>query len=243
MQSREAFKHIPQLIGKIVSPELSQLRATPERVALWDEMARRQGLEKWRFSDDKIDASRRLTLSRFDSEHDLWIFGYGSLMWDPAFYFSEVRRAEIDGYQRRFSIKAQIGRGSAERPALMLSLEASSGVCQGLAFRLSGEQRENEAAIVWRREMIRGDYSPLRLQARTPQGPIDALVFGPNPSHAAYAGVLPVDEVAAVIATATGVLGSNRDYLEDLVSHLDELEIEEDYVRNLLSKVRVLGAA
>ena len=220
-------------------PEESELRVTPEVLAAWDQRAHKLGrAADWRLSDHELEESRRAILGSPGAGQDLWIYSYGSLLWDPGFHFVEVRLADLEGYQRRFSYRTKIGRGSPECPALMLSLEPCAGSCKGLAFRIASEVVDAESAIVWRREMIRGGYRPILLPVSTPQGEITALVFAPNLDHPEYVGELPLDETAAIIASGTGVLGTNRRYLEQLAEQLERLEIEDAYLRQVLNLVR-----
>ena len=194
---------------------------------------------EWRLTDESIEHSRRQCLDQFNREQDLWVFAYGSLMWDPAFHFEEIRLAAIQGYKRRFTLKGEVGRGSPGRPALMLCLEPGDGECVGLAFRVAAARAEHETSLVWRREMIRGSYAPLRLNATSPQGPLHVLTFGPNPAHASHVGELPIDETAEIIANGIGFLGTNREYLEELVRRLDTLAVPDTYLGELLAQVRV----
>ncbi len=188
----------------------------------------------------KREATRLATLRSRPHASDLWIYAYGSLMWDPGIHFCDVRLARIDGFQRRFSYQITSGRGSPERPALMLTLAPHIGACTGLVFRVPAHQVETETAILWRREMIRGGYTPLWQPVATPQGDLQALVFAANCAHPEYVGELPLAETAAVIATACGPLGSNRAYLENLVSQLAALGIQDHYVTELLAHVQQL---
>ena len=168
-----------------------------------------------------------------DGSQDLWVFAYGSLMWDPGLHFAEVRLAELDGFARRFALRSPIGRGTPERPALMLCLEPGPGRCTGLAYRIAADLAEAESAILWRREMLRGSYRPQLHQATTPQGAVEVLVLAANPSHDDHADEQPLAETAATIACATGILGSNRHYLEQLAAQLAALGIVDDYVEQL----------
>jgi cation transport protein ChaC len=240
----DAFTHLPQLRDKIKPAEKSELRVTPEVMAFWDERARALGRPaNWRLSDPEIEDSRKAVLGSLDFDAGLWVYGYGSLMWDPGVHFAEVRLADLTGHQRRFNYRTSIARGTAEHPALMLSLEPGPGCCQGLAFRITGESAETESTILWRREMIRGGYVPAMLPVTTPQGEVSALVFGNNASHPDYAGELSLEDTAAIIATAAGVMGTNRDYLEQVARQLDTLDIQDDYVAQLLQIVRGIGGA
>jgi cation transport protein ChaC len=176
-----------------------------------------------------------------EREHDLWIFGYGSLMWDPGFHFAEVRLAELPQHRRRFSCRTSLGRGSPECPGLMLTLEPGAGCCSGLAFRIDAAVAAHESGMLWRREMVRGIYQPRLLPVRTPQGEVTALVFAANPSHDDHVGELPLDEAATIISRAEGVLGTNRQYLEQLVWQLEHLGLDDIYLQQLLQRVRQLG--
>ncbi len=185
----------------------------------------------------------------------LWVFGYGSLMWDPALHFCELRRAELPGHARRFSYRTLMGRGTPERPALMLTLESCGGdagadaagsgdsgaSCHGLVFRVPAALAAEESALLWRREMIRGGYRPTLLPVHTPQGPVLAVAFLANPAHPGYVGELPLAEVAATIAVAEGQIGRNRDYLRQLDAQLLCLGLDDPYVHRLWAAVQALA--
>ena len=238
----DAFCHLPQLRERIAPAEASSLRVTPQTLALWDERARAQGRgADWRLSDAQLQATQVALLGDGSDGQDLWIFGYGSLTWDPGFHFSEVRLAVLPAHQRRFSCRTVLGRGSPECPGLMLTLEPGQGDCQGLVFRIDAAQAAHECGMVWRREMIRAIYRPCVLPVHTPQGEVSALVFAANTEHADHVGELTLDEAADIIARAEGVLGSNRQYLEQLVRQLEHLGISDDYLLQLLEHVQRRG--
>jgi glutathione-specific gamma-glutamylcyclotransferase len=243
----DAFAHLPALRDKLKPAETSALRASFETIAAWDERAHKLGIPPgWRLSNDELEATRRALLGQHCADKkDLWVYGYGSLMWDPGFHFSEVRLADLHGYRRRFNYKTYVARGTRERPALMLSLERGTEqcCCRGLAFRISGEVAEVESGMLWRREMLRGGYRPALLPMSTPQGDITALVMTANPAHPDYTGELPLDDTATIIATAVGVTGSNRDYLQQLARQLDTLGIHDPYVEQLMHRVQSALAA
>jgi glutathione-specific gamma-glutamylcyclotransferase len=240
----DAFRYLPDLRDRVTPPDESELRVTAEVLAFWNQRARDLGRPaNWRLSDQEIENSRRAALSGLGTGHDLWIYGYGSLMWDPGFHFAEVRLADLQGYQRRFSYRTTLGRGCPEQPGLMLSLEQGPGCCRGLAFRVAADMVDDETTIVWRREMIRGGYRPALLPVSTPQGEITALAFAPNLAHPDYVGELPLQETAAIIARGAGVLGTNRQYLENLVAQIEHLDIDDAYMTQLLEQVRMHAAA
>lgn len=232
---KDAFSHLAQLSGKILLANDSALRATDEVLAAWDAQARLQGLgPNWRWSDDALEASRGSVLKTLNGTEDLWIFAYGSLLWDPGFHFDEVRRATLEGHQRQFSYKTAIGRGTPDLPGLVLSVEPQAGRCQGLAFRIDASIADQESRLFWRREMIFGGYRPRLLPVLTPQGRVDdALVLVSNPDHPSHAGGMTLHETAAIIACARGSHGTNLDYLSKLVDQLRLLGIEDDYIERL----------
>ena len=240
----DIFRHVPALRERLTPLSLSSVRATPEVLAVWDERARLMGQPPdWRWSDERREASRRDVLRRHEPGADLWVYAYGSLMWDPALHFCEIRRASLTAHQRRFSFHTHLGRGSPDCPGLMLSLDRQAGMCHGLAFRIAADQVETESCILWRREMIRGNYQPELLPVHTPQGEVNALVFTSTPHHADAAGELALEQAARVIATARGVLGTNREYLEQLADQLALLQIEDDYIARIHAHVRAVPAS
>lgn len=230
----DAFRHLPELCGRIVGADESGLRITDEMLTAWDVQALARGLgADWRVSDEALEASRRATLSGIAESQDLWVFAYGSLMWDPGFHFAEVRRASLPDYQRRFTHQTTIGRGSPEHPGLVLSLEPGAGRCDGLAFRIERAILERESRIIWRREMLLGGYRAGILPVSTPQGPVEALALLSDPADDRGASELPLQEVATVITHACGNRGTNLDYLRQVVEQLERLCVTDDYVRRL----------
>ena len=179
----------------------------------------------WRRSDGDRDRSRRETLeSRLD--RDLWVFAYGSLMWDPAFRFAEIRKARLPGYHRRFCLRSEVGRGTPETPGLMAGLD-EGGTCHGLVFRIAAEHVEEESHFLWRREMLMRSYAPDFLSLETAQGPVDALSFLVNRDNPLLLPPLSLEETARVIAQAEGYLGPNIDYLENLADYFEWLGLDD----------------
>ncbi len=182
------------------------------------------------------EASRRETLARHDRTQDLWIFGYGSLMWNPAFHHAEAGGARIFGYHRRFCMWMPMGRGSPERPGMMLALQRG-GSCHGRALRIPAAQVEAETRIVWRREIIAGGYCPTWVRAQYCDRSVRALTFVANPLYPRYDGGVPLKDTVRAIATAEGRLGRCRDYLHNLVMHLDDLGIADGQMHRLYKMV------
>jgi cation transport protein ChaC len=193
-------------------------------------------------TDDELAASRRAMLGGIDLSAGVWVFGYGSLIWNPAFHFAERRTGTIYGYHRRFCLWTHLGRGCPERPGLVLGLERG-GSCRGVAYRVAPELGADELEIIRRREMISGAYVPRWLEAHTAHGKVRAIAFVINHAHERYARLLPDDEVAQVIATAQGFLGPCADYLINTVDHLAELGIHDRPLERLRDRVAALQVA
>ncbi|HEV2677611.1 MAG TPA: gamma-glutamylcyclotransferase [Aliidongia sp.] len=159
---------------------------------------------------------------------DLWVFGYGSLMWDPGFPHDAIVPAEIEGYSRAFCVRSHGHRGSPVRPGLVVGLQPG-GRCRGLAIRAEARHKASILDYLWRREMTLADgYAPQRVVARLDDGrTIRALTFVADLEHEAYAGALSVEQAARRIATAEGQRGTNRDYLARTLARLTELGIQD----------------
>ncbi len=168
----------------------------------------------------------------------IWVFAYGSLLWNPAFHFAERRNARIWGYHRAFCLRTPLGRGTMENPGLVLGLDRG-GSCTGVAFRLPAENERQELEVAWAREMAVDSYRAAWVRAHTPEGRVWALAFTMNRASPLYAGRLPEDRVAAQIATAEGYLGKCADYLDNTVAHLAECGIVD---RRLIRLQRLVAA-
>ncbi|MEP9354701.1 gamma-glutamylcyclotransferase [Xanthobacter sp. KR7-65] len=144
----------------------------------------------------------------------VWLFAYGSLIWNPMIRTEECRTARIEGWHRAFCLSTMVGRGTCENPGLTLALD-EGGSCTGVAFRIAEEELEPELALLWRREMLSGSYVPRWLDVHAPDGERfgSAIAFTTNRSSAQYAGGLPPEEVIRRLATAHGAIGSAAEYL------------------------------
>ncbi|KQT76487.1 calcium transporter ChaC [Methylobacterium sp. Leaf465] len=142
----------------------------------------------------------------------LWVFGYGSLIWQPEFAYSERRVGTVHGYHRRFCLLQRRFRGSVDNPGLVLALDAG-GSCEGVAFRLSGAEAAETLLPVWRREMRGNGYIGRWVPVETAAGTIQALTFLVNPESDRYTGPIPDDAIADRIAAGAGHLGPSAEYL------------------------------
>ena len=160
------------------------------------------------------------------SNGDIWIFGYGSLMWRPGFDYLEVHPARLYGYHRSFCVYSWHHRGSRDAPGLVLGLDRG-GSCLGRAFRVASAVVDDTIAYLDAREMVTAVYHPIDHPVHMPGYQVSARCYIVDRTHPQYAGVLPLDDQAAIIAGARGQSGINRDYLENTITHLDDLGITD----------------
>lgn len=237
----DPFAHHPELRDKIRDPHQSFFRTfNPSDV---DERMKALGAPaNWRLSDSEREATREAALNgRLDG--DLWVFAYGSLMWDPGFLFEEIRQADITGYARHFCLKDEIGgRGTRDAPGLVAALDDGPG-CTGMAFRIAMDRLDEETEILWRREMLSGAYLPKFVEADTAAGRISAVTFVANKRAKRIRSEISRSEQVHYLATGTGVLGSSLEYIENLVAHLTTLGIVDHEVSTLLAEAKAYAEA
>lgn len=173
---------------------------------------------------------------------DLWVFGYGSLMWNPGFPFVTQARAMLYGYHRRFCIASFRYRGTPERPGLVLGLDAG-GCCRGIAFQVAAERVPAVMDYLWEREMFTRAYRPRMLTLRlegAAERRVSACAFVVDRQHGQYCGCLDDAAMAHRIAECVGERGPNMDYLANTVEHLERLGIHDRRLSKLLAAVRRL---
>jgi cation transport protein ChaC len=159
---------------------------------------------------------------------DIWIFGYGSLMWDPRFEPAETRIATLENHRRSFCFWTTRGRGSPERPGLGLGIEPGGGPIKGLAYRLARDHTLDDVLeALWLREMSSGVYHAPWLTLETEDGPVSAITYVANREHGNYAGDLPLDDRAQVMSGARGPRGWSYEYLCSLAETFKKLEIDD----------------
>lgn len=174
-------------------------------------------------------------LREFDSYHapdlelppgDLWVFGYGSVMWRPGFPHRESRLARIYGYHRALCVWSWVHRGTRERPGLVLGLDLG-GSCLGRAFRVGAADKVEVAHYLYSRELVTPAYLAVLVRLHLDDRVVPALTFIVDRSHPQYAGKLTPAQAAATVRHAVGHSGANPDYVASTVGHLDELGIPD----------------
>ncbi len=160
---------------------------------------------------------------------DLWVFGYGSLMWKPGFEYVERRRAALPGYVRRFCLDSITYRGTPEFPGLVLALdEEPDARCEGVVFRVSATDRARVHQYLRDRELVTYSYLEKFLELEI-EGDVRApgLCYVMDRSHVQYRGGLSLEAQAEVIATAHGPAGSNLEYLMNTIEQLQAIGVDD----------------
>jgi len=173
----------------------------------------------------------------------MWVFGYGSLLWNPGFEVAEMRVATLEGYARSFCMSSIHHRGTVERPGLVLALDEGPGACRGMAMRVAPGQEEPTLSYLRERELISSAYLEKTLHVSFQVGgTAQALVYVIDPHHVQYCGGLPLEEQAQIIAHAVGDRGANTEYLYNTADHLHEIGLHDPDLDWLAERVRALTA-
>jgi cation transport protein ChaC len=154
---------------------------------------------------------------------DLWVFGYGSLMWRPGFDFEERVPARLVGEHRALCVYSFVHRGTPEKPGLVLGLDRG-GACRGIAFRVAEKNRADTVAYLREREQVTSVYREvmrsvwLQDDARKR---VSALAYVVDRGHVQYAGRLSLAEQHRHVLQGHGQSGANRDYVTATVKAIE----------------------
>jgi cation transport protein ChaC len=174
------------------------------------------------------------------ADEDLWVFGYGSLMWRPGFDYLERVEAQLIGAHRALCVYSFYHRGTPERPGLVLGLDRG-GACRGLAYRVQGANREKTIAYLRQREQVTMVYRECtrRITLKSdPARPIAALCYMVDRSHPQYAGRLTLEEQLHIVRQGHGMSGANRDYVLASVSAMEALGLRESDLHLLAQRLK-----
>ena len=178
-------------------------------------------------------------------DEGFWVFGYGSLIWQPGFDFADRRVATLRGYRRAFCMTSIVYRGTPEAPGLVLALDADpDGHCLGVAYRVDGPEAAATLAYLRERELVSYAYDEVEVPVELEDGAtVAALAYVSNRAHAQYRGGLDLEAQAEVIARARGPRGPNADYLLNTVESLEALGLHDEELVRLAHLVRSRMAA
>ena len=170
----------------------------------------------------------------------LWVFGYGSLIWNPGFEVAERVVARLPGYRRAFCMRSVHHRGTQDNPGLVLALDESlDAACDGVAFRAAPGHEDHTLAALRERELVSSAYLERMLHVKLSDGrEVKAVTYVIDRDHVQYCGALALDEQAQIIAQAIGGRGPNTEYLYNTAAHLAELGIGDADLEWLSGRVR-----
>lgn len=161
---------------------------------------------------------------------DFWVFGYGSLIWNPGFAHVETSRARLSGYRRALCVRSWVHRGTQERPGLVLGLDRG-GSCVGMAFRVPGELHDEVMTYLRERELVTNVYLEREVGLRLADGrQVRAVTYICDRTHAQYAGAIDEAEAAEIVRGARGKSGANPDYVLSAIEHLKALGIRDHWL-------------
>lgn len=170
----------------------------------------------------------------------LWVFGYGSLMWQPGFPYDAQVSGLLNGAHRALCVYSVLHRGSFERPGLVLGL-ARGGACRGIAFRVTPGAEAETIEYLREREQVTDVYVEAYRTVRllgTPRQKVRALTYLADPNHPQYAGGLTFDEQVRIVRSCCGEAGANTDYLLNTVRHLEEEGVHDAHLMKLAARLR-----
>lgn len=187
-------------------------------------------------SDAEREASLRASMAHWKKQDDVWVFGYGSLIWRPDFEFTERREGLLRGYHRALCLWSRINRGTPERPGLVFGLDRG-GSCRGMLFRIPASQVPVTMEALWRREMPSGAYLPRWLNCGTSAGRVNALVFTMNRATDAYVRDLPAERLVNVIHNAHGSNGPCLEYVIETAQALKKFNIHDQRLQKIIQQL------
>jgi len=179
-----------------------------------------------------------------ENQMSMWVFGYGSLLWNPGFQVAESVIGTLPDYARSFCMRSIHHRGTVEHPGLVLALDRQPGqACSGMALRVAAGAEAQTLEYLRERELVSSAYVEKNLDVALEDGrTVNAVVYVVDESHDQYCGDLPLEEQAKIIARAVGGRGPNTEYLYNTADHLHTVGLEDDALDWLATRVRELAA-
>ena len=173
-----------------------------------------------------------------ENAQDLWVFGYGSLMWRPGFDFIEQQVGTLYGYHRSLCVYSHVHRGTPERPGLVLGLDYG-GSCHGMAFRVAARDHDTVMDYLRAREQATMVYVESNHPVRLKDGrKIQAVAFTIDRNHIQYAGKLSEPRLLELIRSGVGQSGANPDYVIATHEHLQHMGLEDKLLKRLATALR-----
>lgn len=188
--------------------------------------------DQYELTEEEFAKTLSAVMASHGRRDDLWVFGYGSLMWRPDFPHLERHFGVVHGYHRAFCVYSHVHRGTRERPGLVLGLD-SGGSCKGVAYRVRAASAESVVEYLMRREMATRVYMPRWVTVRIGDRAVRAHTYAVAHNHEQYAGKLSPEQAARCIKNGNGRSGNNIEYLRNTIDHLEELGIDAAALQRL----------
>ena len=190
-------------------------------------------------TDAERDASMESALADWNLTDDLWVFAYGSLIWNPGFDNVERLAGTIRGYHRDLCLWSRINRGTPECPGLVFGLDRG-GACRGIAYRVAHTDVPTTFKALWQREMMSGSYLPRWLDCQTTAGTVRCLSFVMNRRSSGYAGDICREELLAAVRRGKGRYGPCTDYVLNTAHALREHGIRDVQLEQIAASLAVV---
>lgn len=173
-----------------------------------------------------------------DEGQDFWVFGYGSLIWNPGFDHLEAAKARLPGYHRALCVRSHVHRGTPERPGLVFGLDRG-GSCVGMAFRVSGDKRGEVLDYLRARELVTHVYREMTLSIRLLDGRgVHAVTYVVDRGHSQYAGRPSVADAARIVMGAHGRSGPNIDYVANALTEIHRMGLKDRWLEAVIAHMR-----
>lgn len=174
----------------------------------------------------------------------IWVFGYGSLLWNPGFEVADSVIGTLPDYARSFCMRSIHHRGTDAAPGLVLALDQQAGkACEGVALQVVAGQEAQTLEYLRERELISSAYVEKELSVQLVDGrEIAAVVYVIDEAHEQYCGNLELEEQAQIIARAVGGRGPNTEYLYNTAEHLASVGLHDPALEWLAARVREIAA-
>lgn len=193
----------------------------------------------FQFLDENERQNRLRAIQDTRPDGPLWVFAFGSLMWNPCFEYARCEVALLSGWERKFHMWSTRSRGTPERPGLGLCIEKGQSTCKGLAYQLKQQNEKVDWPVIWDREMVSGIYHAVWADMALENGEtVKALTFVIDPDHYQYVNGMTISEMSEIISEASGVNGLCRDYLASTVEEMAKIGVEDDHLTLLLAAVK-----
>jgi glutathione-specific gamma-glutamylcyclotransferase len=172
---------------------------------------------------------------------DFWVFGYGSLMWNPGFPYEKRINARVHGFRRALCVRSWVHRGTQQQPGLVMGLDFG-GSCQGVAFKVSPEHWPQTLDYLRERELVTRVYVEKHLRLHLGDGQrVRGLGYVVDRDHEQYAGAITIDEAVQVVRAAVGQSGPNAAYVESTVEHLRSMGIRDQWLESVVMGLNLPG--